>query len=130
MDPGRSGINRRRHYRVAPEGAKLEVFRVGMTARVRTSAASPTPNLATRLLDVSGGGVRLISWVPLNKRDKVRVKLKIPSWKNELTASAIVKWAKPVQEDNKEQYEVGAEFTDLSSEDRIRLHELQPKHGK
>ncbi len=124
-----SGRNRRRFDRVAIDGITLELLRVGFTSRLPVSAATPSPNLAITLLDLSGGGIRLHTWAPLSKGDRVVVKIRIPGIKRELSARAVVKWAKPAQVDGKNVYEVGAEFVDLESADRLKLMELG-KGGK
>ncbi|HLG41774.1 MAG TPA: PilZ domain-containing protein [Planctomycetota bacterium] len=124
-----SGRNRRRFDRVAIDGITLELVRVGFTARLPVSAATPAPNLAMGLLDLSGGGVRLLTWAPLSKGDRVVVKIRIPGVKRELSARAVIKWAKAAQVDGKNVFEVGAEFLDLETGDRLKLMELG-KGGK
>jgi len=124
-----SGRNRRRFDRVAIDGITLEIVRVGFTSRLPVSAATPAPNLAMGLLDLSGGGLRLLTWAPLNKGDRVVVKIRLPGVKKELSARAVIKWAKAAQVEGKNVFEVGAEFVDLLSAVQLKLMELG-KGGK
>ena len=64
------------------------------------------------------------TWAALSRGDRVVVKLRLPGVKREVSARAVVKWGKPAQVDGKDAFEIGAEFVDLDSEDRLRLMEL------
>jgi hypothetical protein len=122
--PGPAGRNRRRHERIVLDGITLEVIRVGLTSRLPVSAATPAPNLAISLLDLSSGGFRVTTWGALAKGDRVVVKIKFPGGGKEISARAVVKRAAPVKLDGRDGFDVGCEFVDLDTNERIRLREM------
>lgn len=125
LSDGRPPKNRRRYDRVALEGVTLEVVRVAFVGKLPLWVTTPNPNVAVRLLDVGGGGFRMIGWASMNKGDRMIVKLTVQGWKTPLAARARVVRSTPIEMDGREYYEVASEFVDVDAEDRIRLMELR-----
>ncbi len=122
----RTGPERRRAKRIPIQGVTVEVMKVGMTQRVPMTAANPNPNLALSLLDLSSGGLRILSWADLNVKERVIVKLAIAALTGrKFNCRGMVKWKKQVQMQEKPAYEMGIEYIDMPQEDRILLRELE-----
>lgn len=108
-----------------PENVRFRAVRIGVTPEMRLRGLDPTENIAIALLDISEGGLRMVSAIPLEKKDRVRITFKDPGAKLEISASAVIRWVGKVRPGPETGYEVGAEFVDLRGEDRIRLREYR-----
>jgi len=121
----RTGPERRRARRISIEGVQAEVMKVGLTNRIATSAIHPTPNIAIQLLDLSSGGMRILSWADMNVRERVIVKFSMSILSRKFSCRGLVKWKKPVQVQDKSLFELGIEYIDLPQEDRILLRQME-----
>lgn len=121
----RTGPERRRSKRISIVGVVAEVMKVGLTQRIATSASQPTPNIAIQLLDLSSGGMRILSWADLNIRERVIVKFSVGALSRKFSCRGMIKWKKPVQVEEKALFELGIEYIDLPQEDRILLRQLE-----
>jgi hypothetical protein len=126
-NPQRSGPERRRSKRIpVVPGIQLDVMKIGMTVRIPATAVQPNPNIALALLDLSSGGMRILSWADLNIKERVIVKFSIPQIiSKKFNCRGMVKWKKPVQVQEKPCFELGIEYIDMPAEDKIRLRELE-----
>lgn len=123
--PKRSGPERRRSKRIPLEGVQVQVMKVGMTERIPSSTLQPTPNIAVQLLDLSGGGLKIVSWADMNYKERVIIHLQVGALNRSFNCRGIVKWKKPFPANEKACFELGIEYIDMPSEDRILLRELE-----
>jgi hypothetical protein len=117
--------DRRRAKRIPIEAVQAEVTRVGMTSRIPQTAVAPNPNLVVRLVDLSSGGLKMLSWYTVKTKDRVSVHLAIPSVKRSFHCHGVVKWCRDAELNGKPCFALGIEFLDLSGEDRVCLRELE-----
>ncbi len=71
--------------------------------------------------DVSPGGVRVMTNLALSPDTNVRVEIALPTRRKLIKAAGIVRWSRSVYEE--ELFEMGIEFTQIRSEDKITLLE-------
>lgn len=106
-----AGKERRRHERFELE-ARAEVRRKSWLARLGLGRG----NVAVGPVDLSEGGVRLLTTRPLEPGTKVKVHLRVEKFNDELESVAEVRWCRPHPGEPK-RYCVGLAFADLVPEE-------------
>ena len=105
-------LNRRNHVRFGVDGARVELHEKRWV---------PLPfgagNKGRRLVDLSKGGACLVSTVPLKPGAKVRLRVHLEKYDDQIELSAEVRWCRP----NRGEFLAGTAFVDLDPEQARKL---------
>jgi c-di-GMP-binding flagellar brake protein YcgR len=106
---------RRRESRVKEEDKVV----IEILSDSKFSSDKRIVNALTR--DISPGGVRFMTNIALPENTAVRVEIALPRRRKLIKAAGVVRWSRSVYEE--ELFEMGVEFTQISTEDKIILLE-------
>lgn len=106
---------RRKESRVKEEDKVV----IEILANGRFSSQKRIFNALTK--DVSPGGVRVMTTLALPSDTAVRIEIALPRRRKLIKAAGVVRWSRSVYEE--ELFEMGVEFTQISTEDKIILLE-------
>ncbi len=72
------------------------------------------------IVDVGAGGCRLMASERLEKGDRLELRMHLPTWQAASEVPVRVIWVRTV---NRERYDVGVEFIDVTLEQQVRIDE-------
>jgi hypothetical protein len=115
--PEPSGSNRRGHARFEVDDARCSLYREGLLSFIGVGGKE---NMARTALDVSEGGVRLLVHERIAPGTKVRIKIRVEKYDDEIEAPGIVRWCYQCGR-NRNDYFAGVQFLDLDSAQAKKL---------
>jgi len=95
--------NRRRHARFQVSSTQVLLFRNGLLTALNLGS-----NKARKVCDLSAGGARLIVTEKLAVKQKVRLKITLEKYQDEIDIDGEVKWCYPST--NKKDFYIGVKF--------------------
>jgi hypothetical protein len=95
--------NRRRHARFQVSSTQVLLFRNGLLTALNLGS-----NKARKVCDLSAGGARLIVTEKLAVKQKVRLKITLEKYQDEIDIDGEVKWCCPST--NKKDFYIGVKF--------------------
>jgi hypothetical protein len=105
---GSKDSNRRKHPRFELDGASASLYREGLLSFIGVGK----DNVARSALDLSEGGVRLLLQERVAPGTKVRVRIHMEKYQEEIVASGVVRWCFRSAK-NSTDYYAGVMFTEV-----------------
>jgi hypothetical protein len=112
------GDNRRRHARFQVSSTQVLLFRNGLLTALKLGS-----NKARKVVDLSAGGARILVTEKLSVKQKVRLKITLEKYQDEIDIDGEVKWCFPST--NKKDFYVGIKFTTDDSTTSRKMAALQ-----
>ncbi len=110
--------NRRRHARFQVSSTQVLLFRNGLLTTLNLGS-----NKARKVVDLSAGGARILVTEKLTVKQRVRLKITLEKYQDEIDIDGEVKWCFPST--NKKDFYVGIKFTTDDSATARKMAALQ-----
>jgi len=108
--------NRRKHARFEVDGSSAALYREGLLSFIKMGK----DNLARSALDLSEGGVKLLLHERVAPNTKVRIRIQMEKYKDEIVATGVVRWCFQSAK-NAADFYAGVMFTDLDTSQLKKL---------